>query len=151
MIEIQTRFLGVLDCPDESVITFPSGIPPFPDQQFVVISKEGSPFLFLQSVSTPELCFIALPVHAVDAAYSLAIDANEAEMLDIAEASRTEDLTRLTILTIPANGCMTANLAAPVVINARKRIGLQLIRSDNAYSHVHPLDPAEAKGCQCSS
>ena len=140
MIQIHTRFLGLVQCPEESVISFPAAIPPFPDQSFVLISKEDSPFFFLQSVTTPDLCFITLPVQAVDPGYTLRLEPQDAEALGLVTREPREELTRLTILTIPEQGAMTANLTAPVVINPSRKIGVQAVRSDKTYSHAHPLE-----------
>ena len=70
MIQIATRFFGALECPEDAIIHFPSGVPPFSDQQaFVIVSQGDSPFVFLQSVAAPELCFITVPVQSIDPAY----------------------------------------------------------------------------------
>jgi flagellar assembly factor FliW len=140
MIQIHTRFLGVVQCAEESVISFPSAIPPFPDQSFILISKDDSPFFFLQSVTTPDLCFITLPVQSVDPNYTLRLEPHDAEALGLNAHESRDDLTRLTILTIPEQGAMTANLTAPVVINPSRNIGVQAVRSDRTYSHAHPLE-----------
>ncbi|HZT40123.1 MAG TPA: flagellar assembly protein FliW [Bryobacteraceae bacterium] len=139
MIQVQTRFLGVVECPEESVITFPAAIPPFPDQMYVVIAKEGSPYFFLQSVTTPDLCFITLPVQTLDPNYRLALEPRDVEMLGLPSPESQRDLTRLTILTIPERGAMTANLAAPIIINPSRQVGVQAVRSDGVYSHAHPI------------
>ena len=142
MIRVDTRFLGVLECPEESVVSFPAGLPPFTDQEFVVIAKENSPFFFLQSVSTAGLCFIMLPVHAADPDYRLKLEPHDAESLGLACESPElgGDLAGFTLITIPEQGPMTANLAAPVLINTAKNVGVQAVRSDSTYSHTHPID-----------
>ncbi len=150
MIQIHTRLLGVVECPKESVITFRTGIPPFPDQAYVVIAKEGSPYFFLQSVTTPDLCFITLPVNAVYPNYRFALEPQDAEILGLTSPESQQELTRLTILTIPERGAMTANLAAPVIINPSRQIGVQAVRSDGAYSHEHPLDTGRRGQKRCS-
>ncbi len=140
MIQVNTRYFGPLECPDESVVTFPSGIPPFYEHKtFVVISKEGSPVTFLQSTATPELCFITAPIQAVDPAYRVKVEPLDLETLQV-EPSGIGGLTCLAILTVPEQGPTTANLAAPVLINPARNIAVQAIRSDRDYSHAHPLE-----------
>ncbi len=142
-MQLSTRFFGVLECPEDSVVTFPSGIPPFFDQQaFVVISSEDSPVVFLQSVTTPELCFLTVPVQAVVPAYRLKVEPFDLEALGLErEPGGMEHLKCLSILTVPEEGPTTANLAAPIVINAARNLAVQAVRADRCYSHMHPLEP----------
>jgi flagellar assembly factor FliW len=37
----------------------------------------------------------------------------------------------------------TVNLLAPVIVNLRDRIGIQVIQTQSGYSHRHPLVPQE--------
>jgi flagellar assembly factor FliW len=143
MIQLATRFFGMLECPEESMITFPSGIPPFVDQQaFVVISSEDSPLVFLQSATTPELCFITVPMLALDPAYQMKMEPFDQEALGLdREQNSPDNLKCLTILTIPEQGPITANLAAPIIINPARNVAVQAVRSDRCYSHAHPLEP----------
>ena len=151
MIRIGTRFLGTFECPEESIISFPLGIPPFLDQQaFVVISSEESPIIFLQSATTPELCFITVLAQIADPTYQARIERFDLETLQLDPAlDCTDQLKCLTILTIPEQGPATANLAAPIVINPARNIAVQAVRSDRAYSHVHPLEQNLDEGAPC--
>ncbi|HVT79056.1 MAG TPA: flagellar assembly protein FliW [Phycisphaerae bacterium] len=143
MMQITTRFFGALECPEEAIIRFPSGIPPFSDQQaFVVVSDENSPLVFLQSVAAPELCFITVPLQTIDPAYQLQVEPFDLQALALeAPPCGMDGLTCLTILTIPEQGPTTANLAAPIVINPVTKVGVQAVRSDRTYSHAYPLEP----------
>jgi flagellar assembly factor FliW len=48
-------------------------------------------------------------------------------------------LACLAILTVPAEGPITANLLAPVVVNLATSVGVQAVRADTAYSHRHAV------------
>jgi len=37
----------------------------------------------------------------------------------------------------------TANLLAPIVVNFRRQVGLQVIQASSGYSHCHPLHAQE--------
>lgn len=151
MMQLATRFFGALECSEESLVTFPSGIPPFVDQQkFVVISSEDSPVVFLQSATTPELCFLTVPIQILDPGYRVQIEPFDREALQLdAEPGGADQLTYLAILTIPEQGSPSANLAAPVVINAARHIAVQAVRSDRVYSHAQPLEPVSTQGEKC--
>jgi flagellar assembly factor FliW len=137
---IATRFFGVMDCAPGDVITFPDGIPPFvASTRFVLIADEAKrPLVFLQSLDDASLCFVTAPVKTLDPDYRFTA---LGEMEGFGPAER---LTWLAILTIPESGGTTANLAAPVIIDAAGRRGMQLVRSDGLYSHQEALAAGEA-------
>jgi flagellar assembly factor FliW len=138
-----TRF-GAIDYPDEHVLHFPSGLPAFETEtRFLLISRpETAPVLFLHSLSRTDLVFLALPVGAVMPDYTLELTAEDEAVL-----GSSADWFTLSILTAK-DGLITANLAAPVVINQKTRIGVQVIQSGSPYSHQHPLArPGEGQPC----
>ena len=73
MPRIQTKCLGEVEYSPDAVFTFPIGIPGFENEHaFVFLERPGShPLMFMQSLATPELCFILMPVLAADPHYKL--------------------------------------------------------------------------------
>jgi flagellar assembly factor FliW len=71
--------------PDEAVFDFPSGLPAFEQEKsFVFIETTGyAPLVFLQSLRQSSLCFLALPVLAVDPDYHLSISSEDRAWLDL--------------------------------------------------------------------
>ena len=65
------------------------------------------------------------------------------------EQGGTDTWKYLTILTIPEQGPTTVNLAAPIVINPARNIGVQAVRSDRRYSHAQLLEQAVSQGEPC--
>jgi flagellar assembly factor FliW len=111
---------------------------------FVLIQRpELYPLVSLQSITTEDLCFLALPVLAVDSRYDLRLAPEDAALIDVRERPciGTEVLC-LALLTVRAAG-PTANLLAPVVVNLSSRAALQCLNVADGYSHQHPLAPAE--------
>jgi flagellar assembly factor FliW len=154
MPSIRTRFLGVVEYAAGDITIFPAGIPPFVDStRFLLLSDERRhPLVFLQSVDDESLCFITIPIRAIDGRYEFAPERHDLEMLEWAEERQpsTTDLIGLAILTVPEQGPVTANLVAPVLINSAARRGVQAVRADGVYTHAHPLDdavPAEGAAC----
>ncbi len=144
MLDLSTRRFGEIRIEDHDVIQFPGGLPGFESHtRFALIAPPAaSPLLFLQSIDSPELCFLTTPVDAVDPEYHL----------DLTPADRqgfvlTNDLIALAILTTPEQGPATANLLAPIVIDTRRRMGIQAVRMDARYSHQQALPGA---GLRCS-
>lgn len=132
MARFLTKYFGWLDWPEQGLILFPSGLPAFErERRFARLELERyAPLVFLQSLSTPELCFLATPVTAVDPSYVLD---------QTAPAHSNNPAEVLVLLTVPDNGPPAANLLAPVVI-AQDRVAVQAIRYDRRYASRHPLE-----------
>lgn len=141
---VQTRRFGVLEYDNSSVLLFPSGLPGFDGQPlFTLVEKpENAPLVFLQSLNTPALCFLAAPVAAIDSNYALAVSAEDLQRLELDPARQpvpNVDVLLLALVCAPENGPLTANLLAPVVINLHTHVALQAVRDDSCYSHQHPI------------
>jgi flagellar assembly factor FliW len=144
---VNTKFFGPLEYTSSSVFLFPCGLPGFEEQrEFVFLNlPERHPIIFMQSLSTRNLCFVLLPILVVDPHYSL--DFRPEELTELAElnlpADRRpvigEDILCAAMICCGEKETPTANLLAPVIVNLRERIGGQLIRVDSGYSHRHPL------------
>ncbi|MCC6861504.1 MAG: flagellar assembly protein FliW [Bryobacterales bacterium] len=144
MPAVQTEHFGWMEYEEDSVVEFPSGLPGFEqERRFVAIEQhDAKPLVFLQSLATPALCFLTLPVLAVYPKYELAITGEDLQELEL-PAGRPPHIGRdvlcLAILSLNENRPPTANLLAPVVVNLKTRRALQAVRPDSAYSHQHPL------------
>ncbi len=147
---VETKYFGQLAFAEGAVFDFPHGLPAFEDEKtFVLIEEpEKAPLVFLQSTERPSLCFAAFPIQVVDRTYDLAISPEDLEELGL-DAERQPDLgsevTVLALITMHGKNVPTANLMAPVVLNVKRRRGLQAIRHDCRYSHAYCLGaPSEA-------
>jgi flagellar assembly factor FliW len=144
MLSIETKYFGTLPYAASSVFNFPHGLPAFEDQKnFVLIEPPGGGRLvFLQSMARASLCFVAFPILVVDETYELAIAPEDLEALKL-DAHRQpllgSEVTVLALVSLRDKFQATANLMAPVVLNAITRCGLQAIRRDWRYSHEHPI------------
>jgi flagellar assembly factor FliW len=148
---LETKNFGRIPCGTESELEFPCGLPGFEDRRrFVAVRfEESDPLVFLQSVEDPSLCFITLPVLAVDPQYHLRVSSEDLGHLGMAAARQPQigkDVLCLTVLSIRETG-PTANLLAPVVINLRNRKAVQAVAPESDYSHQHALLPQEAAVC----
>jgi flagellar assembly factor FliW len=132
---VQTQQFGPLNYDPSAEIEFPQGLPGFEhEHRFVVLEPSTlAPVVFLQSASTPSLCFTALPVAAIDPAYDLSLNAEDHALLGAGSS------VPLALLSANEGGKLTANLLAPVVVNLTRRIAAQIVRWDTKYSHSHPL------------
>ena len=154
MPQLETKYFGTMTYEDESVFDFPLGLPAFEqEKKFVFIEiAEHAPLVFLQSLTQSSLCFLALPVLAVDPGYRLAVSMEDRAALDLAPdcEPRPEDGTlALALVSLHDGFSPTANLMAPIVVNVPIRRALQAIRRDQVYSHQHPVSAGPRREAVC--
>ncbi|QTL98758.1 flagellar assembly protein FliW [Iocasia frigidifontis] len=129
----------------EEVITFFQGIPGFNDQkEFVFLcSKDKGPFIVMQSVEEENLAFITINPWEVLGDYRFEISDLVKERLAI---KSLEDILVLAICNIRGRLMnMTVNLAAPIVINYKKRLGKQVVLENTDYQVRHPVFSVQSK------
>jgi len=144
MPRISTKFFGDRDCGSDSIYSFPAGLPGFEDQQsFCFLTIPGSePLLFMQSTATRNLCFVLLPVLVADPSYKVNLTPEERAILELpAEPTLRIGRDILCAVTVCSESgtAPTVNMMAPVIVNLKAKIGLQVIHAEAGYSHRHPL------------
>ena len=150
MPRIHTKYFGPADYQPDSVFQFPAGLPGFEAERFFVFLDRADthPLLFMQSVSDPNLCFVLLPILAADPHYRLSLEGDERAALLLAPDREPEigkDILCAAIVCAAdeSRPIPTVNLLAPVVLNLRQRVGMQVVQAESGYSHQHPLFPRE--------
>lgn len=144
-MRIETNSFGPIECAEEDIIHFPQGLPGFEyETAFVAIERPHSqPVVFLQSVQTPSLFFVTLPVETIDGGYHLKLSDEYRRILGVTEGA-TRDLLTLAIVCMPDAGIPTANLLGPIVVHRTGRVAVQAVRDDTVYSASQPLFPGAA-------
>jgi flagellar assembly factor FliW len=144
MPECRTKYFENMEYTEDSVIRLPNGLPGFEqEREFVLIDQpQNRPLVFVQSLRRPDLCFVALPVLTVDAAYRLSVSADDLEVMALDPSRQPAigtDVACLAIISFGEEKIMTANLLAPLVINLKTCVAVQAIQTRCNYSHRHPL------------
>ena len=146
MKKINTLRFGELEIEEQDVVRFADGIPSFEDEhEFVVLPyEEGTPYMFLQSMATPELAFLMTDPFVFFPDYSFELDDENMEKLAI---NSMDDVLVCTLISVPRSGVadMTTNLLAPVVINRHTMQARQIVLEKTQYTTKHRLFP-EKKG-----
>lgn len=146
MRKINTLRFGELEIEEQDVVRFADGIPAFEDEhEFVVLPyEEGTPYMFLQSMTTPELAFLMTDPFVFFPDYSFELDDENMEKLAI---NSMDDVLVCTLISVPRSGVadMTTNLLAPVVINRHTMQARQIVLEKTQYTTKHRLFP-EKKG-----
>jgi flagellar assembly factor FliW len=111
---------------EDFIVTFPRGLAGFPTlTEFRVFEPEGTyPLKFLQSVASPDISFACMDAATVKLDYDVPLSPEDARTLSLEEPG---DALVLVIVVVPGDDPrrMTANLAGPLVINARTRLAVQ--------------------------
>ena len=140
-MKIETSRFGSLDLLEDKIIHVPSGLFGFPDSKRYTLfeHKEGSPFLWLQSVDNGSLAFVLIDPLLVKPDYEIQISPQDMKELQLTDAPDGIQTLVIVNVTPGERVGLTANLLGPIVINVKKKLGKQIILSDNQYSLRHPL------------
>ncbi len=140
IITIQTTRFGKISIHKRRIINFPEGILGFPDEKrFVILEhKPGSPFCWLQSVTSPDLAFVMMSPILIKSDYIDTLPASERRLL---KGEQAKNFAVFAFVTIPKGRVqdMTVNLLGPIVIDAEKKIGRQLVLANSTYQTRHPV------------
>jgi flagellar assembly factor FliW len=148
MPRIQTKYFGEMEYSGAAVYEFPHGLPGFESEHAFLFLEQPSthPLMFMQSLFSPDVCFILLPVLAADPQYRLNLSDEDMDSLGLPPGGQPgigEDVLCAVLVCAAAEGRTqpTVNLLAPVLVNLKQQIGIQAIQSQTQYSHRHPLIP----------
>lgn len=146
-MKVDTTRFGMLEVDDSSVIRMQKGLIGFEEhKEYVLIQhRADTSFRWLQSTEEPELAFVVIDPSQFFTDYEVEINDLEAEKLNL----QTEnDALVLVVVTIGKDGKeVSANLAAPLVVNSKELTGLQVVLQDNRYAVKHLLvEQAQATG-----
>lgn len=137
-MKMDTARFGIIDIYEQQMIHFQKGLPGFEElNRFVLIGLDQTrPFLWLQSLDADIALPVVSPFDIMDG-YAPVIEDSQIQALDL---ERDEDLLVLVVSVIPPEvQLMTANLAAPVLINLANNQGVQALLEDDRYPTRHPI------------
>ena len=142
MRKVNTLRFGEVEVAEDKVVHFADGITAFEDEhEFVIVPyDEESPYVFLQSLTTPDLAFLMTVPFIFFPEYEFELDDENQNKLEL---TRQEDMLIYTLLTINGGKVkdMTANLMAPVVVNTANMQARQVVLDRSSYNTKHRLFP----------
>lgn len=134
MQKFKTRHFGEIDYDPSRSITFPQGIPGFPQcHKFLLMSEneKEDTFFWLQSLDDGDVAFTLMDVYKVLPDYDPHVEQEELEELGEVDGKA---LTIYNIAVIPDYArAMRVNLKAPIVINEEAGLGKQVICTNEDY------------------
>ena len=140
-LEVVTRF-GTFTVDEDDIVTFAHGLPGFERcRRFVLVSAPSlDPFTCLHGIDAPEPSFLTLDPRRVVPGYDIPLGDGDRHRLGASGSGRAP-LLWLAVVHIDDTS-VRANLKAPIVINAERMVGLQVMTADTAYAADHLLDGA---------
>lgn len=121
------------------ILEFPEGLAGFPEARHLRLFEPdgGYPLKFLQVVEVPELSFVCMDAAAVKTDYEVPLGDADAQALGL---TQVQDALVLVLLVVPPDPRqMTANLAAPLVVNTQTRVGRQIQLDTRVFPLQHAV------------
>ncbi len=139
-MELNTTRFGTIQIEEQDIVTFPEGLVGLSHlRRFVVIRHgEDTPFRWLQSVEDGGFALLMMDPWYFRSDYEVVLSDEDLERLHYSEDAVL--ITYVTVTIPPGKPqAMTANLLAPLVINATAGCGRQVILDDARYHTQHPV------------
>lgn len=127
-----TRF-GEIEIEEEKIIHFEEGLLGFEkSRKFTILSGEAdSLFKWLQCVDDGSLAFIVVEPDLFIDGYFLDLSESDVRKMEVEAPG---DVNILCIVTIPEDTRkISANLQGPIVINSRRKVGRQVISTNESH------------------
>ena len=126
---------------DDKIIHFSSGLPGFEGlKKYTILAIEDfEPFEIMYCADCDfELKFVLLRPSLILDNFSIKLKESDKEDLHIAE---NDEILEYLIITVDNDDITnsTANMLGPIVINATKRMGKQLLLDDNKFDSQYPI------------
>ena len=138
-MEVQTARFGFVEYAADDVLRFPEGLPGLAGcRDWVILAgRHGDAVAWMQCVSHPEVALAVVAPRRFVPGYQLRVAPRELEPLWL------DSLESAWVLAIVSRTerSLSVNLKAPVVVNARRRLGRQVIGNGDLPLR-HPLTVA---------
>jgi len=138
-MQIETVRFGSVEVDESKLISFGDGIPGLEEyREFALLQFEESyPIIWLQSVDEGGICLPVLDTFTVLTGYVFDIDDQDVKDLEL---KGPEQLHVVSVLVIPDDiQGMTANLAAPIIINTVSGKAKQILLTGSDYNVRVPV------------
>jgi flagellar assembly factor FliW len=136
---VTSALLGELAVRADALVTLAGGLYGFEEcRAFVLVPAGRENLWWLQSADRPELVFLVADPFKFFAGYE--IDVPDADLAPLGLGPDATPIV-LVIVTLPAGraDAPTANLRAPLVMNAERRVARQVVLSDETLSMTAPI------------
>jgi flagellar assembly factor FliW len=137
-MQIESTRFGRIEIREDAVLTFPDGLIGLPGTQYALIAQtEDSPFYWLHSVEDGDLALPVTNPWVFFADYEARVSDDDAAEIGIEAPEEVTIFCVVRAAERPED--FTANLLAPVVVHAARRLGKQVINEARGYRVREPL------------
>ena len=135
-MQITTSRFSTVQIDVEDILRFPRGLIGFEDARHWVLlaDSQNGTVGWLQSVGNPELAVPVVSPRRFVADYRIRVVRSQLKVLELLQLNQAHVLA----IVGKSQNQLTLNLKAPIIINLDRRIGCQIITSDEQSLH-HPL------------
>jgi flagellar assembly factor FliW len=128
---IHSPWLGEIEWNPGCELLFPGGLPGFETERRMIPVEIPAqrPLVYLQSLAHDNVCFLALPVLAINPDFQLRLPEEEKAAILLPEDCEPvigADVLCLGLL-VPSEHTVKVNLNAPIVINLHNSMGVQCV------------------------
>ncbi len=145
-MQVQTERYGVVEVSEADVLEFERGLFGFEHEHRYVLLEHGpkSPLRLLQSLQDPSLAFVVIEPFLICPDYTVEISEADAAAVHWWEDSGVMVLVTVGIPDDP--GEMTANLKGPILVNPKRRRGVQIVLPGDRWpARYRVLDALQAR------
>jgi flagellar assembly factor FliW len=127
-MQIKTSRFGTVEITPEDVLLFSNGLFAFENQRHWVLlsDADNDSVAWLQSLSDPEVALPLVSPRRFVPGYQVRIARHQLTPLELAVLDKAFVLTVVS----RSQGRLTLNLKAPIIVNLDRRIGRQVVTSD---------------------
>jgi flagellar assembly factor FliW len=141
-VKVETSRFGEIEVPDDKIITMSKGMLGFPagKRYCILHHAQKSPFFWYQSIDDPSLAFVITNPWLFKPDYHVDIQSAGHEM-GWDKTGEDVGLEVYVVVTIPRGQPekMTANLMGPLLLNPMTCEAIQIVLSEEDYTHKFPL------------
>ncbi len=136
-MEIQTTRFGQLSVEDERIMSLPSGLLGFPNQNRFALIQTGTEnyFFWLQSLDDPNLAFVVTDPTIFFKDYDVPVREETQQELQLTDPS----FLQVFVICNKVGDWLTGNLLGPIVVNAENRLAQQVVLTEKKWTTRQPL------------
>ncbi len=141
--ELSHKKLGTIQYNEEDIIFFAQGILGFDKKKrYILVERESYlPFIWMISIDDPDVDFLLADPSIFLPSYKPNVSRRDLKELEIEHPQRPKMYVIVTLKQDIYQS--TSNLSGPILLNAAKKLGKQLVLLDDSYSTKHRILRAE--------
>lgn len=137
-MKIETARFGMLEIEEQEIFYFPQGlIGMMGENRFIFLRQmDQTPFIWLQSIKSPELAFVVTDPWLFAKDYSFTLGKRERSLLEIHGDAHPYTLVTVNLTSIEE---ISLNMRGPLIFNRSIKRGIQMVLEGEMYPLRYPI------------